>query len=383
METRAVDLPGGYSFKSIPGTDWVDRSPVTGLPKIELMDGFLTVESEADCAGQTFARGGFFYEYYTNVRSCYPKMPPPSTFTTLIPTSATTAFELPTRDFAFMFDMPNQHLQGISKSDCSALCWRTPGCAIGSWGPKNECSLKQPDPISNGAGRAGMIFQVPPCVPVNAGVCSASQCSTAIPDGCGGSLNCPACPKIEGPSESAAVTSIAQANATVVVVVTVTNAAVNPAPNTPAKTDVAPSNPNIGLIAGVAGGVVLLLGLAIFAWTRRSRKTDDDMKSVLIMKDLPSKNNDNSNENFDLPQYQYTTSPDPKENLRPVQYFNVTSVPGFYAATVEHHPLKDGQLALTVGMRLYVTSIDQHGWCKALVGKQQGFVHADMLGPIG
>ncbi|KAJ3017133.1 UNVERIFIED_CONTAM: hypothetical protein HDU68_011830 [Siphonaria sp. JEL0065] len=218
----------------------------------------------------------------------------------------------------------------------------------------------------------------PPVGCTSTTTCEASQCGLTIFDNCNNNLACPACPNSPGSQNTVEHPTTDNEFSKAVASVTVTGQGAQP---TQGVTQSPTSGPNVGMIAGVGGAFVVVISIAGLVYLRRGRNKDDGETFGLKMNYIPM-NQSPDEPVMDLPKYQYTGSPDASV-LAQTRIYPVTSVPGFYRAIVDHQPLKEGQLELRVDMRLYVTSIDKDGWCKALVGRQEGFVHADMLGPIG
>ncbi|KAI9332818.1 hypothetical protein BDR26DRAFT_868985, partial [Obelidium mucronatum] len=255
-----MSLPQGYTYQSLPRFDWDNLS-------INLVTSPVVAANEADCAVQTFNRGGHFFSYNDANKNCWPKDPLLATGrSVLYPNSASTFFEIPGKDFIDMFDMIPQSTDSFSKEGCVDLCRKTTGCVVCT-SAGSLCVLKQPKysggltPLSS----AGVIYQLPPCVAAT--ICSASQCGTTVTDNCGNPLVCPAC-------ETGNIVSLSSASSTpktVVVVVTATN----PVSQLEGKGDSASKPPNMGLIAGVAVGILLLLGIAgLVCWNKRKRLQD-------------------------------------------------------------------------------------------------------------
>ncbi|KAJ3027362.1 UNVERIFIED_CONTAM: hypothetical protein HDU68_003935, partial [Siphonaria sp. JEL0065] len=135
------------------------------------------------------------------------------------------------------------------------------------------------------------------------------------------------------------------------------------------------TSPNVGLIAGISGGVpVVILACGGFLYKRTGTSpTVEDLPLTVGSTPKPQ------SESVAID----TETESPDAIVKPIVLHCVTAVPAFYCAVTDHEPTKEGQLRLTAGQRLYVTSVNEGGWCRALVGRDEGWVHANILGPIG
>jgi hypothetical protein len=139
------------------------------------------------------------------------------------------------------------------------------------------------------------------------------------------------------------------------------------------------------MIGGIAGGVAVLLAIGAFIYTRQKRRTkdDDENRHTLKLAQMyrpPAYEQDSSDA---TPKGVNPPPPDLAE-LLVVSKHVVQAVPGFYKATRNYEAESRGILNLTEGMRVYVTTMpNKDGWCTALMGRQEGWVHASNLELIG
>ncbi|KAI9344567.1 hypothetical protein BDR26DRAFT_857190 [Obelidium mucronatum] len=164
-------------------------------------------------------------------------------------------------------------------------------------------------------------------------------------------------------------------------------------PSAPDNNSTTPKQSNglgIGPIAGISVGVLLaFIGLGYFVYRSRKRNknsinNNNHNNTTYSMAEMQKKPySEIPQEKRDpVPQYiDYAASPEYVGNGSAT--YSVTAVPAFYRAIVDHEPLKHGQLRLKADMRVYVTAVDKNGWCKALVGREEGYVHATMLATLG
>ncbi|KAI9344566.1 hypothetical protein BDR26DRAFT_857186 [Obelidium mucronatum] len=165
-------------------------------------------------------------------------------------------------------------------------------------------------------------------------------------------------------------------------------------PSAPDNNSTTPKQSNglgIGPIVGISVGVLFaFIGLGYFVYRSRKRSKSS----------INNNNHNHNNNTYSMAEMQkkpYSEIPQEKRDPVPqyIDYaaspeyvngsatYSVTAVPAFYRAIVDHEPLKQGQLRLKADMRVYVTAIDKNGWCKALVGREEGYVHATMLATLG
>ncbi|KAI9348065.1 hypothetical protein BDR26DRAFT_853911 [Obelidium mucronatum] len=156
------DLPPGYTYKSYPYADWWNYA-------INLVTVGVPCTSDAQCASESFARGGFFFTYNNATKLCWPKSPlggfPDRS--TLVPTSSTTFFEIPDRDFAGMFALLPSNKRATSRLECAQICFQTPGCVVATYvhsgSIQYDCALKAPSYAGGPEfATAGVVFQPPP-----------------------------------------------------------------------------------------------------------------------------------------------------------------------------------------------------------------------------
>ncbi|KAJ3017894.1 UNVERIFIED_CONTAM: ABC transporter G member 24 [Siphonaria sp. JEL0065] len=262
--------------------------------------------------------------------------------------------------------------------DSPANCVPAPPCVSTTKCTASQCGTQ----ITDNCGKPLTCAACPPPPPpqcVATTVCTDAQCGTSIFNNCAQLINCPACPSS---SPTAPVATISQETKTlasaspIVIVVTATASPVVIVPST------SPSGGLIGVIAGIA--ILAIIAVGAFVYIKKGKKQEvQDPQSItmnnVIFKDATAAKV--GEEISDLPRYTIAESPDaiPRSQIMHC----VTAVPAFYCAITNYEPTKDGQLALEVGQRLYVTAVNADGWCRALIGRDEGWVHVDMLGPIG
>ncbi|KAJ3018939.1 UNVERIFIED_CONTAM: hypothetical protein HDU68_010918 [Siphonaria sp. JEL0065] len=401
-----MSLPAGYSYQTYPDSDFT---------KFDLE--LISQPSEASCAAETQAKGGHFFAYNAATKQCAVKNPAAGNGRdTLTLVSSNSYYVIQNVDFAGYFDIQVIWTGPVATSSvtCIQTCAQTAGCVVATYNRAGGCALKKPN--ANSGVTMGVI--IPPSDQVFAictrnTQCSASQCGTTIADNCGNPLTCPACPPLAPPgcvSTGTVACSVGTcgleifdncgntlqcpvcaanqsdrpgtlANSlqpSVSVLIVTSPVPVIGSPNTA---------PSAGLIAGIAVGVIVLLAaIGAFVYSKKSPKSVD-AKAVYVnhtTKAASDLEGSSGGKGSDLPVYTGSDLLSSPDRVQTAQIMHcVTSVPGFYSASVNYVPLKDGQLQLVAGQRVYVTSVTADGWCNALISGESGWVHADMLGPIG
>ncbi|KAJ3014984.1 UNVERIFIED_CONTAM: hypothetical protein HDU68_012932 [Siphonaria sp. JEL0065] len=178
-------------------------------------------------------------------------------------------------------------------------------------------------------------------------------------------------------------------------------------PLAPSATTAASQQPNgtssggpNGAVIGGAVAAILVIGLTIGAFVYSRRRKSDNGFAKNSSHPLTTVYTGNNQP----PSYEPTDSvsvhsgadkvvhdsalprfpENPPAFTPPKPIYSVTAVPGFYRATSDYVAENDAQLTLKEGQRLYITSLpNADGWCKGLVGKGEGWVHASLLGVFG
>ncbi|KAI9348676.1 hypothetical protein BDR26DRAFT_915780 [Obelidium mucronatum] len=182
--------------------------------------------------------------------------------------------------------------------------------------------------------------------------------------------------------------------------------------NESASTSSQSSGPDVGMIAGVAVGVLLAAGIgltiSILAKKRANLKNFDSTTAVAgSIIDEKAFDASISLHMLEPPPPSVTTSattgirdsvvsaplsPSGIESaIRNSRFekpkeatWNVQSVPGFYRTLEEFRSEIEDELSYPKDARVYVTSKpDVEGWCHALIAGSYGLVHDSKLGPIG
>ncbi|KAJ3013098.1 UNVERIFIED_CONTAM: Exosome complex component RRP42 [Siphonaria sp. JEL0065] len=288
-------LPNGYTFQMTPLSDWVGKA--FDLPPTPIQN----VASAEDCAVQTLARGGHFFTYYgastSTPNNCWPKNPISDPgYSIIIPAGRSSYYVLQDMDFRgtqFDFGGVSTGAAVGSVAACAQLCIQTVSCVTAHWSSGAFCSFARP---RSSVAESGIIY--PPnllalCMPTIQ--CAASQCGTTITDGCGGSLTCANCPPpaptdckpnpVSCTAEQCSITVFDNCNNIIqcpacpsslpnpvflddLVTSHIQNSATTtraiPSSSTPTtfaiSIDQQSKSPNVGIIAGVAIGVVILFG---------------------------------------------------------------------------------------------------------------------------
>ncbi|KAJ3029405.1 UNVERIFIED_CONTAM: hypothetical protein HDU68_012265 [Siphonaria sp. JEL0065] len=335
-----------------------------------------------------------FFTYDASRQSCWAKNPKPRQgFIT-----AADNLQLQDVDFTNYFDMAGSPLYLNNVADCLAACDRTLPCIVVAYlVAQRECYLKTPSGASTAQVTTGYwwIEQPAPCVSTGTASCSASQCGASIRDNCGNSITCPSCPPPPQPgcvSTGTAACSDAQCGLSIfdncgkTIQCPACSSSTSPSPSantsTPSNGGVVSTGPSGGMIGGIVGGLgFVIIAVGAFVYSKKGKKATVSPEAIYT-KDAQA--GFNSFSATDLPVFTGSDLLSSPEAIPQTQDNHcVTSVPGFYTAITDYEPLKDGQLPLTVGQRLYVTSVTHNGWCRALIARQEGWVHAGMLGPIG
>ncbi|KAJ3024317.1 UNVERIFIED_CONTAM: hypothetical protein HDU68_008234 [Siphonaria sp. JEL0065] len=418
-------MPAGYSYKMFSG-DWTGFDLV--LPAIK-------VGSADECAAQTLSRGGHIFTYFPSpINDCYAKNPVSYPgFTTVLPTSSNSYYALQDFDLNGHFDFTGSGANSgpsiATAAACAQRCVQTSGCLAASFQPGYICNLKKPDPPSpsSPSAQAGVIYVPGSPICTSTTQCSASQCGTKITDNCGKQITCAACPpppppscvstgaaacsvgtcgleifdncgkKVQCPacpdqppnpsnSDTASPNTSGNSSSPLQPSVSVSIVVVSGSPVTVAVATVQPTaTPNTALIAGIAvGALVVIAGIGAFIYSKKKPLIEASSPSVLATKHSYFEAGEQSSNIHDLPVYAGSdlfSSPEKEARIQITH--SVSSVPGFYSATVDYVPVKDGQLHLVKGQRVYVTAVTANGWCKGLISGEDGWVHVDMLGPIG
>ncbi|KAJ3029306.1 UNVERIFIED_CONTAM: hypothetical protein HDU68_012543 [Siphonaria sp. JEL0065] len=378
-----MSLPPGYSYQAHTGNDF---------PGFDIQVNLMP--DQASCAAKTQSLGGPFFYFSAGNNRCVSKIPTATGGRdTLVPVSSTSYFAIKNTDFG-IFTMPVTATgdANSSPSACVRLCVQTPGCLATTFNYASGCDLKAPTIATEAT--LGVI--VPPldqllaiCTPTTQ--CSPTQCGTTITDNCGHPISCPACPS---PAAVCVSTGIAAACSPATCGLSIFDncGTTVQCPSCPVKiisttampaatvggvviNSAAPAT-NTGLIAGIAvGALVLIAAIGAFIYSRKSKKDSfiemDNVEATEVASTFKSHETDES-----LPEYtgsDLLNSPDRAPRARITHC--VTSVPGFYSATMNFTPVKVGQLPLLAGQRVYVTSVTADGWCNALLrDRMDGFI---------
>ncbi|KAI9348677.1 hypothetical protein BDR26DRAFT_853697 [Obelidium mucronatum] len=159
---------------------------------------------------------------------------------------------------------------------------------------------------------------------------------------------------------------------------------------------------NTGMIAGIAVGALVIIGLVIggVLYSKKKRSSlnnsvsaaatvgdekpfDSSMSPTYAATTTATSALGTSQDSIPLPPSESVVVKPrfekPKEVAR-----NVQSVPGFYRTLEEFKSDNEDELSYPKDARVYVTSKpDAEGWCHALISGSYGLVHDSKMGPIG
>ncbi|KAI9334914.1 hypothetical protein BDR26DRAFT_920674 [Obelidium mucronatum] len=362
--------------------------------QFDLINGGVPGLANVDaCIALARSYNGPFFTYDTVSKQCWPKTPKVEPRGDVV----TEGFTLPGTDFTNFYDMPAPNpVPSLSRGECLRSCQGRADCAVGVFKPpESQCFLKAPNRYAYAAQFiTGFWWLETVSVPVALPETAASPPPPPPP---------PANDPTAAPPPAAAATSTAAAppsgsgsqaqTAATRQAALATQAA---AQTTPASSPASPGGggPNVAVIGGAVGGVLLVAIVAGgFVYSRRNPKKSApdaaEPKSSYTRFD--------HNDAAPLPAYDSTSSsthvpmrdldnlpPNPPTFAAQRPKFVVSAVPGFYRAVRNHTAQNEGQLSIVEGQRLYITSMpNNEGWCKALLGRQEGWVHASMVDVIG